>query len=224
MRLNGSIRKSSTTKFTEKLLFQHVLHHSHLEPMSHSPPGLIMHSDMLSLSRDKCPETQWCSSSLPSAWCWRAADALTNPGCLGMTSHPNFTKGSFPLLSITQNICIQIFRFISFWSICSSRLISSCLVNTSEKLESFVKWRTASQAENRAEAQGGRTPGPQGAGAEHSPWHAAAWWDWGLVTISAQALLLCLPPRFRLFDNWWQRCIPPPGTRLNFPCCDTQAF
>lgn len=29
-----------------------------------------------------------------------------------MTSHPNFTKGSFPLLSITQNICIQIYRFI----------------------------------------------------------------------------------------------------------------
>lgn len=99
---------------------------------------------MLSLSRDKCPETQWCSSSLPSARCWRAADALTNTGCLGMTSHPNSTKGTFPLLSITQNICIQIYRFILvhllLW------LISCCLVNTSEQLDSFVKWRTASQA------------------------------------------------------------------------------
>lgn len=65
---------------------------------------------------------------------------------MGMTSHPYFTKGSFPLLCITQNICIRIYHFISFWSICSSWLISCCLVNTSEQLESFLKRRTGSQA------------------------------------------------------------------------------
>lgn len=61
------------------------------------------------------------------------------------------------------------------------------------------------QAEHRAEAQGGPW-GPQGA--EHSSWPSAAWWTWGLITVSVQAAQLCLPPRFQLFDSWWQRCTP----------------